>query len=85
MGTARFSQNPIAVVGVYLSAPQPGVGQPFVWCEAEKELKAADIYRVHHTGLDGTSMPSYHDTISPADSWGLVHYIRTLFLDIEAD
>jgi mono/diheme cytochrome c family protein len=37
-----------------------------------------DIYRVFITGLNGTPMPSYTDSISPAEAWDLVHYIQSL-------
>jgi mono/diheme cytochrome c family protein len=37
-----------------------------------------DIYRVFITGLNGTPMPSYTDSISPTDAWDLVHYIQSL-------
>jgi len=37
-----------------------------------------DIYRIFMTGLDGTPMPSFADTIQPADAWDLVHFLRTL-------
>jgi mono/diheme cytochrome c family protein len=37
-----------------------------------------DLYRIFMTGLDGTPMPSYAETIKPADAWDLVHFLRTL-------
>lgn len=37
-----------------------------------------DIYKIFMTGLDGTPMPSFNDTISPNDAWDLVHFLRTL-------
>jgi mono/diheme cytochrome c family protein len=37
-----------------------------------------DIYRVFITGLNGTPMPSYTDSITPAEAWDLVHYIQSL-------
>ena len=37
-----------------------------------------DIYRTFFTGLNGTPMPSFADTISAEDRWPLVHYVRTL-------
>ena len=40
-----------------------------------------DVYRTFHTGLDGTPMPSYHDVIGEDDSWDLVHYTRSLFVE----
>ncbi len=38
----------------------------------------ADIYRVFMTGLNGTPMPSFADSISPAEAWDLVHFIQSL-------
>ena len=38
----------------------------------------ADIYRVFTTGLNGTPMPSFADSISPAEAWDLVHFIQSL-------
>jgi len=40
----------------------------------------SDVYRTFHTGIDGTPMPSYHDAIDEPDSWDLVHYTRSLFV-----
>jgi cytochrome c oxidase cbb3-type subunit 2 len=40
--------------------------------------KPEDIYRVFMTGLNGTPMPSFAGTVSPEDTWHLVHYLRTL-------
>jgi mono/diheme cytochrome c family protein len=37
-----------------------------------------DIYKIFMTGVDGTPMPSFADTIQPADAWDLVHFLRTL-------
>jgi len=37
-----------------------------------------DIYKIFMTGVDGTPMPSFADTISPNDAWDLVHFLRTL-------
>jgi len=37
-----------------------------------------DIYRIFMTGVDGTPMPSFADTIQPNDAWDLVHFLRTL-------
>ena len=37
-----------------------------------------DIYRVFITGLDGTPMPSFTDSIKPDEAWDLVHYIQSL-------
>ena len=39
----------------------------------------ADLYRTIVTGMDGTPMPSYSDSIQDEeDRWYLVHYIRSL-------
>jgi len=40
--------------------------------------KGQDIYRVFMTGLNGTPMPSFTDSISPQEAWDLVHYIQSL-------
>lgn len=37
-----------------------------------------DLYKIFMTGLDGTPMPSFADTMKPADAWDLVHFLRTL-------
>jgi mono/diheme cytochrome c family protein len=37
-----------------------------------------DIYKIFMTGVDGTPMPSFADTIQPNDAWDLVHFLRTL-------
>jgi mono/diheme cytochrome c family protein len=37
-----------------------------------------DIYRVFMTGLNGTPMPSFVDSIQPNEAWDLVHYIQSL-------
>lgn len=39
---------------------------------------AADIYRVFMTGLNGTPMPSFAESIEPAQAWDLAHYIKSL-------
>jgi mono/diheme cytochrome c family protein len=38
----------------------------------------ADVYRVFMTGLNGTPMPSFSDSISPDEAWHLVHYVLSL-------
>jgi mono/diheme cytochrome c family protein len=38
----------------------------------------ADLYRVFMTGLNGTPMPSFVDTIKPEEAWDLVHYMQSL-------
>jgi cytochrome c oxidase cbb3-type subunit 2 len=39
---------------------------------------ATDIYRVFITGLSGTPMPSYADSINKDEAWDLAHYILSL-------
>jgi cytochrome c oxidase cbb3-type subunit 2 len=38
----------------------------------------ADLYKIFMTGLDGTPMPAYIDTVKPEEAWDLVFYLRTL-------
>ena len=38
----------------------------------------SDIYRVFITGLNGTPMPSFADSIKADEAWDLVHYIQSL-------
>src|SRR5271170_7241259 len=40
--------------------------------------RGSDIYRVFIGGLNGTPMPSFADSISPAEAWDLVHFIQSL-------
>jgi cytochrome c oxidase cbb3-type subunit 2 len=42
-----------------------------------------DLYRIFMTGLDGTPMPSFADTLQPNDAWDLVHFLRTLQLSLK--
>ena len=37
-----------------------------------------DVYRVLVTGLDGTPMPSYAESLSPEQTWDLVHWVASL-------
>jgi cytochrome c oxidase cbb3-type subunit I/II len=37
-----------------------------------------DIYRTMSTGLSGTPMPSYSDTLSESDRWALSYYVLSL-------
>jgi mono/diheme cytochrome c family protein len=39
---------------------------------------AKDIYRVFITGLSGTPMPSYADSINKDEAWDLAHFILSL-------
>jgi mono/diheme cytochrome c family protein len=46
--------------------------------------EAADVYMRLTTGMDGTPMPSYADTLPEDDRWALAHYVRSLQVDGEA-
>jgi mono/diheme cytochrome c family protein len=37
-----------------------------------------DLYKIFMTGLDGSPMPSYADTVKPDQAWNLVFYLRTM-------
>ncbi|HWE23484.1 MAG TPA: c-type cytochrome [Myxococcales bacterium] len=37
-----------------------------------------DLYRTFLTGMNGTPMPTFADTISAQDAWHLVHFLKTL-------
>lgn len=37
-----------------------------------------DLYRTLSTGLDGTPMPSYADSLTPKERWSLVFYILSI-------
>lgn len=40
-----------------------------------------DLYRAFQTGLNGSPMPSFAESITPAESWALVAYVRSLRKD----
>lgn len=40
--------------------------------------KQQDLYRTFVTGLDGSPMPAYEDSLSPEDVYSLVHYLLHL-------
>ncbi len=42
------------------------------------------IYKDFMTGLNGTPMPSYADSMTPAQAWNLVHYVKSLVTPGEA-
>jgi mono/diheme cytochrome c family protein len=44
----------------------------------------SDLFKIFMTGLDGTPMPSFSDVIKPAEAWDLVHYLRTLQVDLKS-
>jgi len=37
-----------------------------------------DLYRTLSTGFDGTPMPSYADSLTPKERWGIVFYILSI-------
>ena len=37
-----------------------------------------DLYRVLMTGLDGSPMASFSNSLKPEQAWDLIHYLRTL-------
>jgi cytochrome c oxidase cbb3-type subunit 2 len=37
-----------------------------------------DLYRTFMTGVYGTPMPSFADSLQPQEAWDLVHYLQTL-------
>jgi len=39
---------------------------------------SVDLYRSFVTGIDGTPMPSFAETLDPAQIWDLVHYVLDL-------
>lgn len=40
--------------------------------------RASDIYLRFTTGMDGTPMPSFEDSLGEAERWALVHYVKSL-------
>jgi mono/diheme cytochrome c family protein len=38
----------------------------------------ADLYKTFMTGVNGTPMPSYADSLKPEEAWDLVHFLHTL-------
>jgi mono/diheme cytochrome c family protein len=39
---------------------------------------SSDLYRTFMTGVNGTPMPSFADSLQPSDAWDLVHFLQTL-------
>ena len=37
-----------------------------------------DLWRTFLTGMNGTPMPSFADTVTPEDAWHLVHFLKSL-------
>jgi hypothetical protein len=46
--------------------------------------EAADIFMRLTSGMDGSPMPSYADTLPEADRWAVAHYVRSLQEDAAA-
>ena len=44
-----------------------------------------DLYKIFMTGLDGTPMPSFADSLKPQDAWDLVHFLRTLQPNVQSE
>lgn len=40
--------------------------------------RPSDIYLRFTTGLDGSPMPSFEDSLNEAEGWALVHYVKSL-------
>ena len=45
---------------------------------------ARDVFMRLTTGMDGTPMPSYADTLPEEDRWAVAHYVRSLAADGDA-
>lgn len=43
-----------------------------------------DLYRVLMTGLDGSPMASFSNSLKPEQAWDLIHYLRTFRTDSRA-
>lgn len=44
-----------------------------------------DLYKIFMTGLDGSPMPSFADSLKPQDAWDLVHFLRTLQPNVKSE
>jgi len=58
----------------YHIAPFDFTSSPRRKCGSDKD----SLYRTFMTGLNGTPMPSYGDSLAPEDAWHLIHYLDTL-------
>jgi len=55
--------------------------QPFNFAASDKRkcgTTNSDLYRTFMTGVSGSPMPSFGDSISQQDAWDLVHYVLSL-------
>ncbi len=57
----------------FLITPRDFTGGPLKVGDAPE-----DLYRVFMTGLNGTPMPSYAETLKQDEAWALVAYVRSL-------
>jgi mono/diheme cytochrome c family protein len=46
--------------------------------KAKGGFDPASLYRVIHSGIEGTPMPSFHDQLDEEETWDLVFYVRSL-------
>jgi mono/diheme cytochrome c family protein len=54
---------------------------PFDFTASPRRKCGSDKLSLYHTfmtGLNGTPMPSYADSLAPEDAWHLIHYLETL-------
>lgn len=65
-------QDPILPTDLTIPEVYRGGAEPF------------DIYRTISTGLNGTPMPAYKESITPEDRWHLVNYIVSMHPDTAA-
>ncbi len=62
--------------------------QPFNFAASDKRkcgIHPYDLYRTFMTGVSGSPMPSFGDSISPQDGWDLVHYVLSLQLPPDSE
>jgi len=56
----------------------PDTGRPISPPPVQVGPSVKDIFRTVSTGLSGTPMPSYSDSIAEADRWALAYYVLSL-------
>ena len=66
------------IAGQLLVATLMGLGALclFVWAAAAGLLR--DVYRTMTTGLDGTPMPSFADSMKDDERWAISYYVLSL-------
>jgi cytochrome c oxidase cbb3-type subunit 2 len=60
---------------------QPIVPRDFTSGPLKVGSRPEDLYRAFMTGLNGSPMPSFAESISPDEAWALVVYVRSLRKD----